>query len=426
MNGNPFYVAPGNDFSGGLQGLGMIAGQMREERERKSRAEEIKSSVTQAYKSGDPEQMAQVAIQYPEAQQTLQSLYGFKNERTKQNALETYKSVLANKQNPQAALDAINERISFVESQGGDPSTVSIKARDNLQKMIQSGQDPSPFFRAAELEYAGIASPQEWQAYSATSGMDSGKIGQYNPGDYTPESFAAFTQSRNPADLKRYENSQIVDIGGVRYIVDRTTGTRTPLTTAEEVAGNIGTIKGAEKTAEESAKNIEKYKETLFDSINSNSRLVNKYKFAIKQLDNGAETGAIINKLPNLREQNVLIDVVRKEIGMEVLGSGLLGVNPTDRDVEFALTTSIPDNLRPDALKRELERRSSVLEDINAAQEEYYRLIDEEGYTKGDILRMAKQKRMQADQGGSGTGAMTQGINGQQSTGGWSIRPLGQ
>jgi hypothetical protein len=254
MNGNPFYVAPGNDYSGGLQGLGMIAGQIREEREKKSRAEEIKAAVTQAYKSGDPEQMAQVAIQYPEAQQTLQSLYGFRNERTKQNALETYKSVLANKQNPQAALDAINERIAFVESQGGDPSTVSIKARNNLQKMIQSGQDPSPFFRAAELEYAGIASPQEWKAYSATSGMDSGKIGQYNPGDYTPESWAKFVSTRDPSSLQRYESQQVVDIGGVRTLVDRTTGTRTPLTTAAEVSGNQATIKTAVTQAEQNVK----------------------------------------------------------------------------------------------------------------------------------------------------------------------------
>jgi len=114
--------------------------------------------------------MAEVAIQYPEAQQTLQQLYGFKNDQTKRNALDTYKAVLANKQNPQAALEAINQRIAYVESQGGDPSTVSIKARDNLQQMLQSGQDTTPFFKAAEMEYAGIASPQEWNAYSAISG----------------------------------------------------------------------------------------------------------------------------------------------------------------------------------------------------------------------------------------------------------------
>lgn len=155
-----------------------------------------------------------------------------------------------------------------------------------------------------------------------------------------------------------------------------------------------------EKTkSKEQAQNTEKYKENLFESINSNSRMLNKYRFAIKQLDEGAETGPVINRLPNLREQSVLVDVIRKEIGMEILGSGLLGVNPTDRDVEFALATSIPDNLRPDALRREIQRRSDILEDLNTAQEEYYRLIDEEGFTKGDILKMAKQKRQSSPAG---------------------------
>lgn len=149
----------------------------------------------------------------------------------------------------------------------------------------------------------------------------------------------------------------------------------------------------AETVAKKDAEDIVKYKSTLFDSINSNSRMLNKYNFAIKQLDNGAQTGPVIRSLPSLKEQSILVDVVRKEIGMELLGSGLLGVNPTDKDVQFALETAVPDNLMPDALKRELSRRSAILQDINAAQEEYYRLIEDEGMTKGDILKLAKQRR---------------------------------
>lgn len=233
-------------------------------------------------------------------------------------------------------------------------------------------------------------------------------IGTYNPRDYTTDSWAEFTKTGDPSGLKRYESSQIVDIGGVKTLVDKTTGERTAVTSLDEVAGNTSTIKGSGKAAEENAKDMQKYKTSLFDSINANSRMLNKYRFAIKQIDDGAETGPIINRLPNLKEQSILVDVVRKEIGMEILGSGLLGVNPTDKDVEFALTTAIPDNLRPDALKRELERRSQILDDLNAAQEEYYRLVDEEGYSKGDILKLAREKR----QGGSGKGDMTTGITG--------------
>jgi hypothetical protein len=164
------------------------------------------------------------------------------------------------------------------------------------------------------------------------------------------------------------------------------------------VAESESFITGATTTAKKDAEDLVKYKSNIFDSINSNSRMLSKYNFAIKQLNDGANTGPVIRSLPNLKEQSILVDVVRKEIGMELLGSGLLGVNPTDKDVQFALETAVPDNLMPDALKRELERRSSILQDINAAQEEYYRLIEEEGMTKGDILKLAKQKRQEQQQ----------------------------
>jgi len=153
---------------------------------------------------------------------------------------------------------------------------------------------------------------------------------------------------------------------------------------------------GAEGAA--TGKDIVDYKGKLFDSINSGARTLNKYNFAIDQIDKGAESGPIMKLLPNLKEQTILVDVIRKEIGMEILGSGALGVNPTDKDVTLAMDSAIPENLSPKALKAELQRRASVLQDLNTAQEEYYRLIDKEGMTKGDILRMAKAKREEAKQ----------------------------
>ncbi len=158
---------------------------------------------------------------------------------------------------------------------------------------------------------------------------------------------------------------------------------------------------GAEGAA--TGKDIVDYKGKLFDSINSGARTLNKYNFAINQIDKGAESGPVMKLLPNLKEQTILVDVIRKEIGMEILGSGALGVNPTDKDVTLAMDSAIPENLSPKALKAELQRRASVLQDLNAAQEEYYRLIDKEGMTKGDILRMAEEKRAAKSDGGGST-----------------------
>lgn len=156
-------------------------------------------------------------------------------------------------------------------------------------------------------------------------------------------------------------------------------------------------LSGASEKGKGEAKSVVDYKNELFKSIGSNTRLVDRLDFAIEQLDKGAQTGVIYNKLPNIQEASILVDVVRKEIGMEVLGSGLLGVNPTDRDVDFALTTAIPDSLSPEALKRELSRRSKTLKELIVAQNRYYDLLDE-GYSKGDILRLARKEREARDQ----------------------------
>jgi hypothetical protein len=73
-------------------------------------------------------------------------------------------------------------------------------------------------------------------------GMD---VGTYNPRDYTTESWAEFSQTKDPSKLKRYESQQIVKIGGVDYLVDRSTGQRTPISSVDEVSTNVEQIKGA-------------------------------------------------------------------------------------------------------------------------------------------------------------------------------------
>lgn len=61
-------------------------------------------------------------------------------------------------------------------------------------------------------------------------GQDGPKIGNYNPGDFTPESFDKFMVSKKPSDLVRWvapANPTVKTIGGVETLVtpDRNTGT---------------------------------------------------------------------------------------------------------------------------------------------------------------------------------------------------------
>lgn len=159
---------------------------------------------------------------------------------------------------------------------------------------------------------------------------------------------------------------------------------------------------GGRTAAAETAKGITKYKDTLFDSINNGNRTLNKYEMAIEQIDKGAESGPVMKMLPSLQDSTLLVDTIRKDIGMEIVGSGVLGVNPTDADVKLAMEVAIPEGLRPDVLKKEIKRRAQVINDLNSAQREYYKMLDS-GKTKGDILRMAEEKRAARSDGGGST-----------------------
>lgn len=413
MNGNPFYVEPA-DHSQALAGLGAIAGQYRQQK----RSEEIKSALTDAYKSGDPNKMAELAIKYPEAQQTLQSLYGFKNDQTKQNALETYKTVLSNKGNPQAALDAINSRIAFVEAQGGDPSTVSVKARDNLQQLIESGQDPSSFFKAAEMDYAGIASPQEWNAYSsAYGGARDVQQAQY------VEGLGYVQQLRNGtvtmAELSPDQQQKVklaLDAQAARQAEAYGLKTRTGLETKIELEPELG---GAKATAEETAKGSVARRDAWKTQAVAAAENIPTLKRAI-ELQDAINTGGGINAMRRMANYLGVASQDEGELnslfGQNILGQlkSTFGGNPTEGEREalaqaqasFNQTGKINSKLLKNALKLaqakiERGRRAARADKDDATIEEIDAAINVD---------------LGADDGGSGLGAMTPGITPQQQT----------
>jgi hypothetical protein len=429
MNGNPFYVAPGNDFSGGLQGLGAIAGQFREEREKKTRADEVKSAVTQAFQSGDPNAMAEVAIQYPEAQQTLQQLYGFKNDQTKLNALDTYKAVLSNKQNPQAALDAINQRIAYVESQGGDPSTVTLQARDNLQRMIQSGQDTTPFFKAAEMEYAGIASPQEWNAYSAISGGAKdvqqaqyveglGYVQQLRNGQVTMAELSPDQQAKVRAALEAQAGRQ-AEAYGLK--------TRTGLEVKEELEPGLERLKKEATTT--GAGNISRTQDYVNRGVVAAEGIPN-IKRAITLLDD-VQTGGV-DKV-SIRARQIF--------GIEGANEGELSYNMGKAVLSqlkdtfgSAFTAAEGERLEkleaglgrsPETNKRILKQALQVMESKAKRGAEAARTLDDEFAAQDIENYLSMELFANEQQGGSGTGNMTPTIA-PTSQGGWSMKPLGQ
>ena len=65
--------------------------------------------------------------------------------------------------------------------------------------------------------------------YEQFAGIQEGpSIGQYNPRDYTVDSFAEFVRTNDPSVLQRYSAQRSVDIGGVPHVFDPSSGQYVP------------------------------------------------------------------------------------------------------------------------------------------------------------------------------------------------------
>jgi len=133
-----------------------------------------------------------------------------------------------------------------------------LSAKINEAKNGAQGQDPAlvaEYKFAKENGYTG-----SFQEYAATKqNQGQGGIGNFNPGDYTPESLQAYLTSRTPQNqlgdpslLKRY-SAPVTAIRNVENVptainVDRTGGgiTQTPLSTLPATANAARTVKAAE------------------------------------------------------------------------------------------------------------------------------------------------------------------------------------
>lgn len=129
------------------------------------------------------------------------------------------------------------------------------------------------------------------------STSNTGKIGTFNPRDYTVESFSKFAQTGNPAVLERY-TEKTVDIGGVPHrLKPGTTNQYEPIRTVENVAKNKAAIRSAVKQAEATA--MQTVKQT--GEQKSNESAWNVYNTAMSGLTSAlgeTDTGPFTGLMP--------------------------------------------------------------------------------------------------------------------------------
>lgn len=167
---NPFYVDPGNDFSQGLSGLSNTFANIREENRRaallqeeqdararaQARFEEASTAAQQAFQSGDPSQIAQVSLQYPEVSEALKVSAGLQTDLQNQAALGFTRSLALADPKDRPAL--YERRIQEIRDRGGDPSHTVQSYNDYLA-------NPEAETRAVISYWAGI-DPKGYQAFA--------------------------------------------------------------------------------------------------------------------------------------------------------------------------------------------------------------------------------------------------------------------
>ena len=84
---------------------------------------------------------------------------------------------------------------------------------------------------------------------------------------------------------------------------------------------------------------------------------------AIKAIDDGANTGVIASKFPNITTASITLNNVRSQLGLDVIGSVTFGAL-SEGELNLALDTALPTTLRPQALKQYLTDKKVAQEKL--------------------------------------------------------------
>ena len=154
----------------------------------------------------------------------------------------------------------------------------------------------------------------------------------------------------------------------------------------------------------EEAKNRAKQLQSYAKSIPQAQRLVDNYEEVLKTIDEGAETGFIMSKLPSLRAASQRLDALQQELGLNVIANTTFGAL-SESELNFALRTALPTNLNPDQLKIEIQRRLEVQNKLIAYMMEAQKFIRDGGTVNGFLeQKYDEQKaREKAQQNGGAT-----------------------
>ncbi len=174
------------------QSVGQAFAQKREREQLQQQQQLAQEEISAAMQSGDPNQIAQVSIKYPEMSQAITGAMNFKDAATEKNFLDTNFKILSD---PNNAEKYLNERVSYLNSVGGDPT-------ETLGRLEMYKNNPDQFLKLTEGVTAAT-SPDRYKSYKSS------QITQQAP----QYSNVQFDQQGRPFGLNK-QTGQYEPVGG--------------------------------------------------------------------------------------------------------------------------------------------------------------------------------------------------------------------
>jgi len=102
---------------------------------------------------------------------------------------------------------------------------------------------------------------------------------------------------------------------------------------------------------------------SAFTEIGKIRKNIGNIDDAIKAIDDGANTGVIASKFPNITTASITLNNVRSQLGLDVIGSVTFGAL-SEGELNLALDTALPTTLQPKALRKYLTDKKSAQEKL--------------------------------------------------------------
>ena len=151
---------------------------------------------------------------------------------------------------------------------------------------------------------------------------------------------------------------------------------------SRRIGENTGETKtgAAAAAAGEAGKIAQQLSTKAFEDVAKIRATIRNLNDAIKAVEDGANSGAVIKRFPNWNTATIELENAANRLGLDVIGSVTFGAL-SESEMEKAMATAMPNNLGPEALKNWLQEKRAAQEKMASELQFMARYLSKPGNT---------------------------------------------